>query len=203
MAACQVDLDALDALLAARPELSERDDILPFFRDHPHLTAFLGSYNANLTSYDRLGVEVALFGQFVADVVVGDHTRRAYCFIEFEDGQSTSMFVRRGRRITEWSPRFEHGISQLIDWLWLLDDQEQTALFEEQFGPRPLDVVTLLVAGRDSGVSPADRRRLQWRRGHVVVNSQHLYCCTFDELLRDLRWRSQWSPWARTLPAPE
>jgi hypothetical protein len=201
--ACRSDLDTLDALLTAQAELSEREDILPFFRDHPHLAAFLGSYNANVISYDRLGLEVPLFGQFVADLVVGDRTRRAYCFIEFEDGRSTSMFVRRGRHTTEWSPRFEHGMSQLVDWIWLLDDQERTWQFEDQFGSRPIDVVTLLVVGRDMAVSEMDRRRLQWRRSHVIANSQHMYCCTFDELLRDLRWRGRWSPWARSVPEPE
>lgn len=200
--AARVDLDALEAFLAARSALSERDDILPFLRTHPHLCALTGSYNRRANVYGRLGLEVPLFGQFTADLVTGDHTTRAYTLAEFEDGRPGSMFVQRGRQRTEWSPRCEHGLSQLTDWLWLLDDQEYTQIFEELFGARPITATVVLIIGRDSGIAPGDRRRLEWRRDHVVINSQHLYCCTFDELLRDLRWRARWHPWVRQSQPP-
>ncbi len=201
--AARADLDALDTLLASRMDLSERDDILPFFRAHPHLLTLIGSYNRNLATYDRLGVEVPLFGQFTADAIIGDRTQRAYTLVEFEDGRESSMFVRRGRHRTEWAPRVEHGLSQLVDWLWLLDDQQQTLVFEEMFGPRPITATVVLVIERDSGVSNADRRRLEWRRNHVVINSQHLYCCTLDELLWDLRVRGRWHLWSQQAGLPE
>lgn len=88
VAACRADLNEFDRLLATKAELAERDDILPFFRTHPNLSAFLGSYHPNINTHDRLGVEVPLFGAFMADVVVGDWARKAYCFVEFEDGKS-------------------------------------------------------------------------------------------------------------------
>ncbi len=58
--ACQADLDAFERLLSTKPELSERGDILPFFKAHPHLAALLGSYNLAATTFDRLAVEVRL-----------------------------------------------------------------------------------------------------------------------------------------------
>lgn len=200
--ACEADLDAFAALLTAHPHLSERDDILPFFHDHPHLAALLGSFNTNVVTYDRLGLEVGLFGQFAADVVAGDGDNRAYCLVEFEDARENSIFVHRGRQTSEWASRFEHALGQIIDWLWVLDDQEQTLAFEERFGPRPIAVTALLVAGRDSGVSPADRRRLRWREQHVLVNSQHVYCNTYDDLVRILRRRLTASWNLRLLPPP-
>ena len=198
----RADLDALDTLLSAKGDLSERGDILPFFRAHPHVAALLGSYNNRAATYDRLGLEVALFGRFIADTVIGDRARHAYTLVEFEDAQAGSVFVRRTRQVTEWSPRFLRGMAQLIDWLYLLDDQQQTLAFEEQFGPRPISVTVLLILGRDSRISDADRRRLRWWREHVVVDSHQLYCCTFDELVGDLRWRARWHPWPRTVPMP-
>jgi len=36
-AACLANLDAFATLLGVKQRLSERDDILPFFRSHPHL----------------------------------------------------------------------------------------------------------------------------------------------------------------------
>ena len=188
-AACLAELNDFEHLLNTKAELSERDDILPFFHTHLHLSAFIGSYHPNINAYDRLGVEVPLFGGFVADAVAGDWNKQAYCLIEFEVAHSNRIFVRRGRRATEWSSRFDHGFSQIVDWLWLLDSQEHTVMFEALFGTRQIDVLALLVVGRDSGVSDADRQRLRWRQKHVVVNSQHVMCCTFDELLRDLRQR--------------
>lgn len=187
--ACKADLDAFECLLSSKPELSERDDILPFFKAHPHLAALLGSYNLDAASFDRLAVEVRLSNFLIADVVSGDWSKRAYSFVEFEDGRPDSIFTDSGRHMTKWASRFKDGLSQIIDWLWLLDDLEQTLPFEEQFGQRPISITALLVIGRDSGVSAMDRRRLEWHRSRVLVNSHHIYCYTFDDLLRDLRGR--------------
>ncbi len=78
-AECIADLDAFERLLAAKSEVSERDDILPFFREHPHLAAFLGTYAPTINTVDQVGVEVRLFGQFVTDVVAGNREKKAYC----------------------------------------------------------------------------------------------------------------------------
>jgi len=64
--ACRADLDAFERFLSAKQELSERKDVLPFFRAHPHLAAFLGSYNLVATTFDRLAVEVRLSNLLVA-----------------------------------------------------------------------------------------------------------------------------------------
>ena len=196
---CLAELDAFAALLQSRQALSERADILPFFRTHPHLAALFASYNVGATTCDRLGVEVGLYGQFVADVVAGDRSRGAYCFVEFEDARPASVFARRARHGTDWSPRFSRGFNQIVDWLWLLDDQEMTAGFAEEFGPPPVSIVALLVLGRDRDLSARDRRRLAWRQRHLLVNSQHIYCYTFDDLLRDLQGRLRgFQAWAAT-----
>ncbi len=187
--ACLQDLANYEQLLQGNTDLTERNDILPFFAAHADLVALLGSFHPNITTYDRLAVEVRLSGEFVADTVIGDRANNALCLVEFEEARTNSLFVPRQRRTTDWSPRFEHGFSQIVDWLWLFDEYDSTLLFEHQFGPRPIDIYTLLVVGRDSSVSSIDRRRLQWRRNHVVVNSHHIYCCTFEDLLPRFRQR--------------
>lgn len=186
---CRAELDAFDRLLAGHADLSEREHILPFFRAHPQLALLLGTYNTNTITLDRLAFELPLFGQFTADVVIGDWRRKRYCLVEFEDARRNSIFVRRGRQTTDWSPRFLAGYSQLVDWLWLLEVMKHTEPFERQFGKRTTNAACLLVIGRDSGVSAADRLRFEWRRDHLIVNSRNIYCCTFDELARDLRER--------------
>lgn len=184
---CRQDLAAFEALLAGTPELREKADILPFFRAHPHLSLFLGSYDATLDRYDRLAYEFDLFGDFKPDIVIGDWGTKRYCFVEFEDAFVDSVFQKVARQTTVWAPRFERGFSQIIDWFWLLESNQDTERFEGKFGKRRIDASALLVVGRDSGVSGGDRLRLEWRRKNVVVNPQKVFCCTFDELLRGLK----------------
>lgn len=122
-------------------------------------------------------------------LVIGDWQRKRYCFVEFEDATQSSISVRRARQTSAWSTRFLAGYSQVMDWLWLLEAMRDTDPFERQFGKRSIAMAGLLVIGRDRGITVADRRRLEWRRDNVVVGSKHIYCCTFDELVHDLRQR--------------
>ncbi len=187
--ACTADLDAFARLRAATPDLAEKADILPFFRAHPHLAAFLGTYAYTANTVDRLAVEVGLFGHFVVDIVAGNQAKKAYCLIECEDGFADSVFRNRRRQTSTWAPRFEQGLSQIVDWMWLLADQEHSLAFEELCGPRPIELTLLLLIGRDSGVSVADRRRLEWRSRHMPIHGHRIYVYTDDNLLRDLRGR--------------
>ncbi len=186
---CAEDLDDLARLLDERPTLAERRDILPFFRARRQLSAVLGSYHPDLVTYDRLAFELRLFGAFTTDIVVGDWEKKAFCFVEFEDARPDSVFVRGHRETSEWARRFEHGFGQIVDWFWKLDDLRGITSLAEMFGAPVIDAAAILVAGRDAGLRDTERARLEWRRQRVVVDSKHVYCCTFDELERDLRRR--------------
>jgi hypothetical protein len=186
---CQNELDAFAQLLTSSGHLSEKRDILPFFSVHRQVVALLGTYNPNLIVPDRVAIELPLFGDFVVDVAVGDWERKAFCFIEFEDGTPESIFARRGRHTREWSPRFEHGFGQIVDWIWKLDDLKNTTTFARQFGAGTITTSFLLIIGREAGLTSSDRPRFHWRRDHVLVGSRHVQCYTFEECLRDLRLR--------------
>jgi hypothetical protein len=102
------------------------------------------------------------------------------------------LFVRQGQKATrEWSPRFDHGCSQIIDRFYKLHDMEKSDDFNSRFGARSLSFTGVLVAGRDRYLLPGEKERLDWRRKHVVVHSQHIQCVTFEELLEDLLGRLQ------------
>lgn len=186
---CAAELDDLARLLSERSTLAERRDILPFFRSRRQLSALLGTYHSGLATYDRLACELRLFGAFTIDVVVGDWAKKAFCFVEFEDARSDSIFVRGRRGTSEWSPRFEHGFGQIVDWFWKLDDLRGTTSLTEVFGAPAIDAEAVLVLGRDAAMTDTERARLAWRRRRVLVDSKHVYCCTFDELEHDLRER--------------
>jgi hypothetical protein len=81
-----------EMLLASKPELKERDDILPFFQQRHHLSLLIGSYLPSIAKLNCFAHEFSLFGDFKADLIVGDSITRHYLLIEFEDGKSNSIF---------------------------------------------------------------------------------------------------------------
>jgi hypothetical protein len=178
---CRKQIDEFGTLLRSKPALSERDDVQPFFKKRTQLAAFIGSYMRDIgpaTAY-----EYPFYGDFAADLVVGDKTAKRFCVIEFEDGRKDSIFrAPRGKSTTEWSPRFEHGFSQIVDWFTLIDDMRSTARFQKDFGPQHVRFSALLVIGRDAGVNGHDRFRLDWRTEKVRVDSHPVECVTFDGL---------------------
>jgi Domain of unknown function (DUF4263) len=187
---CRKELEKLRALLVKRRSLNEREHILPLFRGCRHLSAFLGSYHSDIDRFDRIAFEYELFGDFSCDLVVGDSVRKGYNFIEFEDAGPNSMFKTAGKKSTrEWSARFDHGFSQIIDWFGKLHDMEKTDEFEKRFGARSIDFIGTLVVGRDHSFQAGERRRLEWRRQCVVVDSRKIVCVTYDELLDRLSHR--------------
>lgn len=189
---CRKEIDDLRQLLATRKELKEEQHVRPFFEKRRQLSAFLAVYNPNIVHFDLLAYQYPLFGDFTCDLVVGDSVKNAFCFIEFEDAGSRSLFVKQGRKATrEWSPRFEHGYSQIIDWFYKLDDMEKSDDFAARFGARSISFMGILVVGRDHHLRPGEKARLDWRRENVAVRSKSIQCVTFDGLLEDLHGRLQ------------
>jgi hypothetical protein len=170
--------------------LREREHILPFVQNHRHAAALIGSYNSNLVSPDRIAFEFDVFGDRQADLVLGDSQNHQYCFVEFEDATETSIFMKSAKDTFDWSPRFHHGFSQIIDWIWWLDTQRGTAAYTSRFGVAAIQFVAVLVIGRDRFLEkPLHRERLTWRSEQVVVASRRVNCITYDQLSRDLSGR--------------
>jgi hypothetical protein len=185
-AAAMVELSEFKALLDSRPELSERDDILPFFRQHRHLSLAVGLLSSNLSSLDRLAYEYDLFGDFSCDLVIGDSNRPAYTLVEFEDARAQSVFQAGSKYTHEWGRRFEHGFSQLVDWFWKLEDQAKTNDFRNRLGDTNARFSAMLVIGRNQFLPERERQRLNWRLDRVIINSNKATCLTLDDLYEQL-----------------
>lgn len=189
------ELEALKSLLdgKGRGDLGEKSDLLPLFEDGKHLCALMGTYNSNIIDYENISLarEFSIFGDHRADLVVGDKKNKQFCFIEFEDAKSTSIFKRkRGRGVPEWSTRYEHGFSQIIDWILWIENNRGNAAYVERFGAVSIQFSTLLVIGRDRDLEPqALRQRFDWRNDSVVVASKKVSCITYDRLHGDLSSR--------------
>ena len=193
---CRRELKAFAQLLAM-PELSEQKDILPFFKQRSQLSAYIGMVDPRIGTIPELAFEFSFLGDFTADLVIGNRAKGHFLAVEFEDGRNNSIFTKRpNKSTTEWSRRFDHGFSQLVDWFCILDDFKKTDRFKRDFGDGHITFSGLLVVGRNAGLSPADRIRLNWRASKVVVDSRPISCVTFDDLYEDLANRLRIYPHA-------
>jgi hypothetical protein len=184
------ELSAFEDLLSSNSVLSESSQILPFFKKSPYLSALVGKvYFPDIVEANRIAYEFDIFSDFKADLVVGDFQNGSYAFIEFEDATQNSIFKnKKGKYQKEWSAKFEHGYSQIIDWFWKLDDMKQTFSYENIFGLKDIDFEGILIIGRNSSFNTEiDKKRFRWRRRHTIIQSKKIHCVTYDELLEDLK----------------
>jgi hypothetical protein len=179
----------LKTLLATNKPLGERKHLLPFFRKRPHLCALIGQLNPDARQIDLIAYELSFFRDFSSDIALGDESQKAFTLIELEDASDKSVFVKGTKHHPDWSPRFEHGHSQIIDWLWRLADWRTTSDFDATFGKGAEAFVTLLIAGRDCHLDTSMRERLAWRRNNVVIHSKKILVYTYDGLLNALESR--------------
>ena len=174
-------------LLDQHDELDERKQILPFFAKNANLAAAIGMLFPETFRVDKLAFEFDIFGDFKADLVIGNSDSNRYCFIEFEDAKRNSIFqMGRSRYLPDWSPRFEHGFSQISDWFWKLSDVQKTEGFEDRFGTRHINYYGILIIGRAHFLDSVAIKRLKWRENNMLINSKSIYYYTFDKLYDDL-----------------
>jgi hypothetical protein len=153
---CGVEIDEFGVMLASRTELSEQHDIQPFFKSRLQISAFIGSFMRNIGPATQICFEYQFFGDYAADLVLGDKAYRQFCVIEFEDGRAQSIFKPSQSGNTRvWSPRFEHGFSQIIDWYTMLDDLKKSQRFKRDFGDGHVRFSAMLIIGRDASLTDA------------------------------------------------
>jgi hypothetical protein len=184
---CRVEWNDFDALLRSKSVLSERRDVLPFFKKRYDLSLLICSYFPKIKMPDRFAHEYQIYGDFVADLVVGDSSVHHYLLIEFENGAADSVFKQRGKKSTpDWAPRFEGAYSQLVDWLWKLEDMRSTSDFVNTFGSRRATFQGLIVIGKDMTLSQQEKDRLKWRLDRTMIDSNAISSVSFNGLNADL-----------------
>lgn len=120
---CRQQWNEFSNLLNSEPVLHERKHVLPFFKQRDDLSLLICRYFPKIKKPDRIAHEYQISGDFVADLVVGDSSAYHYLLVEFEDGKPDSVFKQKsGKATPDWAPRFESAYSQLVDWLWKLED---------------------------------------------------------------------------------
>ncbi|BCH58573.1 hypothetical protein RvVAR0630_11970 [Agrobacterium vitis] len=196
------DLHAFEMLLNAESHLKERDQIIPFFKQRPHLCAALGFLHGNIELPNLWSNELHLFGDFVCDAASGDSEANAFTLIEFEDAKEHSIFLKLAdaKSMKHWSPRFEHGFSQIADWAWRLSTEGGgSSAFRRIFGDNDPVIHFVLIVGRDADLTDDDKARLRWRANNVSFGQYRMSCFTFDAVLGSLRRRLSLARQANTL----
>lgn len=179
------ELDQFGELLNANRNLGERD-LQSFFKSSLHLTCHIGTIGS-IGVARQVAYEFEIMGDYGADIVFGNREKQ-FCLVELEDGDENSVLKSVGKKSTkEWSRRFEHGFSQIVDWFCHLDDFKKTERFHRNFGYGHIDFVGMLLIGRNHGMSTDDVRRLRWRTHNVVVDSHPIVCMTYDDLFVELK----------------
>ena len=183
--ACRSELEKFRILLRDHRELEERRQVLTFFRKHEHLSGLIGWLAANPGQVDHIAYEFSWFRDFTCDLALADKSNPpVVTLVEFEDARKASLFkARQGRNIPMWSERVGHGESQIIDWLWKIDDQRRTEDFRQTFGEGEVKFVLFLIVGRKHFLGTRELRRMQWRKEKLVFDSHKIEIFTYDELL--------------------
>ncbi|MBE9055236.1 Shedu anti-phage system protein SduA domain-containing protein [Sphaerospermopsis sp. LEGE 08334] len=191
---CDQQIQELQHFLKTNLEIREtgKNGLQRFFSNRPNLILLLGYWHFGLEPA-FYKPEVSLFSnEFRADFVISDRQKKKFVFVEFEDATENSIFKPKlqnsdsGNTSYEWSSRYEHGVSQVIDWYYRMDDYERTYKFEEYFGHREISYTGLLVIGRDKFLQQSGlMQRFRWRSSKTIINSKPLHCITFDQLLQE------------------
>lgn len=180
------ELEEYRVHLAQHKELNEQRDVLDFFSKRPQLTTQIASLHLQV-EVDAYAFEYDIFGDFRCDLVVGSKKYGQWVFVEFEEAKENSIFKikknTKDKYQNDYSSKFEHGYSQIIDWFYKLDDQSATNSFEQRFSTRNITYNGMLIIGRDQYLNDAQKKRLRWREEHTLVHSKHIGCITYDGLL--------------------
>jgi Domain of unknown function (DUF4263) len=96
---------------------------------------------------------------------------------------------RRDARILIGGTRAEHGVSQVIDWLFRISREEGSDQLQRDFGARHLKLQGIIVVGRSSDVNEYDGLRLEWRSSNTLIGGANLAIVTYDDLLEWLNGR--------------
>jgi hypothetical protein len=186
---CRKEWNEFVQLLAQNQTLSERNHILPFFKQSRDLSIFIGEFFSKIKKPDVFAHEYEIYRDFIADLVIGDSVTNHYLLVEFEDGKPESIFLKKGNKSTpDWSPRIEAAFSQLVDWLWKLEDMRSTADFQNTFGTRRATFEGLIIIGKDMNLAPQEADRLKWRMDRTMIDSNPISCISFNQLSEDLNF---------------
>ncbi|RVU18663.1 Shedu anti-phage system protein SduA domain-containing protein [Methylobacterium oryzihabitans] len=160
--------------------------IVAEIRRRRHMACLLAS-TLGLPAPDMIRFELALKGMFRTDLVLGNDGQRRFGLVEFEDAEATSIFRKGTAQYRSWSPRIEHGFSQILDWAWVRADHPHDSVLLAGFGGPITTSAYAVICGRDASLADdVERKRFKHRRDHLKVEGQPALVLTYDEMVRSM-----------------
>jgi len=150
----------------------------------PQMACLLAS-TLGLQAPDMIKFELALKGMFRTDLVLGNDGTRRFGLIEFEDARENSIFKKGTAQYRYWSPRIEHGFSQILDWAWVRADHPSDSVLVSGFGGQITASAYAVICGRDASLlDDVERKRFIHRRDNLKIEGQAALVLTYDEMVR-------------------
>ena len=186
------DLKIADAELAlfkgwlARAGFVGETAIVREIKARPNMACLLASL-LGMPAPDLIRFELTLKGMFRTDLVLGNDALRKFGLIEFEDATETSLFKGGTGQYRSWSPRIEHGFSQIIDWAWIRSDHPNDTVLVSAFGGPIETSAYAVICGRDDSLRDhIERKRFSHRRGSLKIEGHPAVILTYDEMVRSM-----------------
>jgi hypothetical protein len=179
--------------------LDEDRHLSSVLKPSPNLVSVIGSAFGGVTDPDLIASEYWILDKLRCDFAVCNSRKGKFCFIEIENAVPRSIFVERKPTLHnglmgrppyfDWADRFEHGTSQILDWIRILADSEKTDDFRAHFGSsNRFDAEFILVIGRDEYLDANQKERLAWRSKNVVTGGYKVKCITYDQVLDEAEY---------------
>jgi hypothetical protein len=178
-ARAHAELSSFKAWLSSRAFFREVD-VVAEIKARPQMACLL-AYTIIMPAPDLFEFEFNIKGLFRADFVVGNDAARKFVLVEFEDGQSDSLFRGGTKQYRHWSPRLEHGFGQIIDWAWARHSHPSDAVLTNSFGGKVVDSCYVVVCGRDPVVGTLEEQRFDFRRS-IKMNGIDFQLYTYDDM---------------------
>lgn len=158
--------------------------IVAQIRARPQMACLL-SAGLGLPVPDLIKFELQMKGMFRTDLVLGNDGLRRFGLVEFENAKQNSIFKGRAKQYRAWSPRIEHGFSQIIDWAWVRNDHPNDSLLVSGFGGRIQASAYAVICGRSGSLrDPIEEKRFAHRRDALKIEGVPALILTYDEMIR-------------------
>ncbi len=194
---CQKELDEVKAIFNGCPDIPETDrksrgnhteGLQTIFKKRSQLFALMGKIIFG--EFAKKWNDEVKFGNYRADFIIASKNEKQVCLIEFEDATTESIFSVKTEstktKTYEWSSRFDHGYSQILDWKYYAT--EEKASITNDFSTPPKKLEFALVVGWEKHLQPSNlQSRYDFRKNKVVINSGTFYCWNFDSLVEELQ----------------
>ena len=170
--------------------------IVAEIRSRPHMVCLLAGA-LGFSAPNLIRFELQMKGMFRTDLVLGNDGLRQFGLIEFEDAMPDSIFRKGTKQYRYWSPRIEHGFSQIVDWAWVRSDHPNDSVLVAGFGGRIGTSTYAVICGRTMSLrDDMEEKRFAHRRASLRVEGQPAVVLTYDEMVRtmedNLSWLKSW-----------